>query len=87
MVAAASAAAAPLHTSVPISQVAEAEVLMVSLFVRTVTDQTRAKFDGLSAGACAGPDGSFGPLRKAPRFVRRAMPKASDAASADADPR
>ena len=69
------------------AQVAEAEVLMVSLFVRTVTDQTRAKFDGLSAGACAGPDGSFGPLRKAPRFVRRAMPKASDAASADADPR
>ena len=66
---------------------AEAEVLMVSLFVRTVTDQTRAKFDGLSAGACAGPDGSFGPLRKAPRFVRRAMPKPSDAASADADPR
>jgi hypothetical protein len=71
---------------------AGAEVLLVSLFVRTVTDQTRAKLDGLSAGACAGGDGRFGRLRKTPRgfdygrrFHRPAT--ASDAVSLEADPR
>ena len=68
---------------------AHAEVLLVALHVRSVTDQQRAKVT-ISAGACAGADGSFGRLRKSPRgfdYGRRYRPLPQADGTDDADPR